>query len=353
MQIYLSTYRLFIFLLFLSVVVACGTDGDTSDSAVQPETIQYGKVSGIITDAGTNNPIPNVVVMLNDLEVKTEADGVYTFLDVPYDVEHQLTVQDPDYQDFKHDFTLNQVRLTINVPLIPISDVDKPPEPTQYGTVSGIITDAEANNPIPNVVVMLNDLEIKTEADGVYTFLDVPYDVEHQLTVQDPDYQDFKHDFTLNQVRLTINVPLIPKIDNEEELKAFFEDFSALIESVDPENIESLQAKFSETYVAGDDPATLFAIASGVIPQNYESVLPTVTALFETYSWIQFDFKQLEIDITHARKASIHTLLDIESENAGDGDLSHIEARCEFEFRREETDWKIVHWEVLFLDVQM
>ncbi len=261
MQIYLSTYRLFIFLLVLVAVVACGTDDDTSDSVVQPEPIQFGTVSGIVTDAKTKNPIPNVV--------------------------------------------------------------------------------------------MLNDLEVKTGTDGVYTFQEIPYDVEHQLTVQTPDYQDFKHDFTLNQVRLTINVLLIPKIDNEEELKTFFDDFSKLIESVDPENIELLQAKFSETYVAGGDPATVFAIVLGVIPQNYESVLPTVTALFETYSWIQFDFKQLEIDITHARKASIHTVLDIESENAEDGDLSHIEARCEFEFRREETDWKIVHWEVLFLDVQM
>ncbi len=278
MQIYLSTYRLFIFLLVLSVIVACGADDDTSDSVVQPEPIT------------TPQPVP---------------------------------------------------------------DDDKTPEPIQYGTVSGIITDSGTKNPIPNVTVMLNDLEVKTEVDGVYTFQDIPYNVEHQLTVQDPDYQDFKHEFTLNQVRLTINVPLISKIDNEAELKTFFEDFSALIESVDPENTELLQAKFSETYVAGDDPATLFAIASGIIPQNYESVLPTVTALFETYSWIQFDFKQLEIDITHARKASIHTVLDIDSENAEDGDLSHIEARCEFEFRREETGWKIVHWEVLFLDVQM
>ncbi len=262
MQIYLSTYRLFIFLIVLAVVVACGTDDDTSDSVVQPEPIQYGTVSGIVTDVVTKNPIPNVAVMLDDLEAKTESDGVYTFLDIPSNVEHQLTVQDPDYQDFKHEFTLNQVRLVINVPLTPI-------------------------------------------------------------------------------------------IDNEEELKAFFEDFSALIESVDPDNIELLQEKFSETYVAGDDPATIVAIVSGVIPQNYESVLPTVTTLFETYSWIQFVFKQLQMDITNARKASIQVVLDIDSENAGDGGLSHIEARCQFEFRREGTDWKIVHWEVLFLDVQM
>lgn len=262
MQIYLSTHRLLIFFLILSLVVACGADEDIPEDDMTPEPIQYGTVSGIVTDAGTKNPIPNVVVMLNDLEVKTEADGVYTFLDVP-------------------------------------------------------------NN------------------------------VEHQLTVHIPNYMEFKYEFTLDHVRVTINVPLTPEKDNEAELTAFFEDFSALIESVDPDNIEILQAKFSETYVAGDDPTTIFAIVSGVVPQNYESVLPTVTTLFETYSMIQFDFKQLEIDITHARKASIHTVLDIESENAEDGGLSHLEARCEFEFRREETDWKIVHWEVLFLDVQM
>ena len=227
------------------------------------------------------------------------------------------------------------------------------PEPILYGTVSGRVTDAITKNPIPGAVVRLFGLEVNTEVDGSYTLQEIPYKKEQTLTVHDPDYQEHSHAFILNQARLTLNVPLTPLKDHEEELNAFLENFSELIESLDSENIEAIESQFSESYVAADDPVTNFGVVSGVVPPNYEGVIPVFTTLFEKYSWLDFVFKDRDIDITHARKASIQLVLDVDSENAEDKNRGHLEARCVFEFRREDSVWKIVHWQLLHLDVQL
>ena len=227
------------------------------------------------------------------------------------------------------------------------------PEPLLYGTVAGKVIDAKTNNPIPGSVVSLFGLEVKTEVDGIFVFHGIPYIEEQNLTVQDPDYKVYKHTFTLNQARLTVNAVLTPLKDPTDELDAFLESFSHLLESLDAENLPAIEARFSESYVASDDAVTTFGIISGVIPPNYEGVLPTFRNVFEKYSWLEFVFRDRVIDITHARKASIELFLDVDSENAEDGNLSHLEAKCNFEFRREGSDWKIVYWQLLTLDIRL
>ena len=227
------------------------------------------------------------------------------------------------------------------------------PEPILYGTVTGKVTDAKTNNPIPGAVVSLFGSEVKTEVDGIFVFHGIPYIDEQNLTVHDPDYQAYIHTFTLNQERLTVNAALTPLKDPTDELNAFLENFSRLLESLDSENLEAIEAHFSESYVASDDPVTTFGILSGVIPPNYEGVIPTFIEVFQKYSWLEFVFRDRVMDITHARKASIELFLDVDSENAEDGNLSHLEAKCNFEFRREDSDWKIVYWQLLTLDVRL
>ena len=123
------------------------------------------------------------------------------------------------------------------------------PEPTLYGTVSGKVTDAKTNNPIPGAVVKLFGLEVKTEVDGIFVFHGIPYFDEQNLTVLDPDYQAYTFAFTLNQERMTVNVALTPLKDPTDELDAFLENLSQLLESLDSENLEAIEALFSESYV--------------------------------------------------------------------------------------------------------
>lgn len=346
MQIFLSNYRYFLLVFGIVVLIGCGAGDEIDDKDPSLPIISdsglSGKVSGTITDSISNNPIPGAVVTLLDNETTTGTDGTYTFNDIPYAENLKITVEDPRYENYTHTFTLKQTELIVDLSLAP-----------QTGTVSGTVTDADTNNPIPGVVVNLFGSELKTEVDGNFTFFDIPYVAEHELTVEDPLYQTNTHTFTLEKERLILKIEISPINDSEKELNSLLENFSDLIESLDDENLPAIQALFSETYAASNDPVTLLGVLSGDIPPNYDALLPTFTNIFEAYSWLQFAFKDRKWDITHARKASIELLLDVDSERAEDKTLRQIEAKCIFEFRREETEWKIVYWQLLNLDIRL
>ena len=223
----------------------------------------------------------------------------------------------------------------------------------QYGTVSGTITDAGTGNRIPGSIVTLLGQSFETGVDGNYTFQGVLYGDVHTLTVADPDYKPYSQPVVLSQERLVVDITLTPLQDPVVELQEFFDNFADLLESVDMENIEVIEALFSETYVAADDPATLFGVASGIIPENYADVIPAMTQLFEEYVSLQFLFEDIEMDITHARKAAATLQLDVDAEKGEERDLRELKASCKFEFRREERDWKIVHWQLFELDIRL
>ena len=231
----------------------------------------------------------------------------------------------------------------------------EPEEPVviKYGAISGHITDVGTGNRIPGSTIKLLEQSIETGVDGAYAFQGVPYGDAHTLIVSDPDYKPYSESVTLNQDRLVVNIMLTPLRDPVEEIQEFFDNFADLLESVDMENIEAIEALFSETYVAADDPATLFGVASGIIPENYADVVPAMTQLFEEYVSLQFLFQDMEMDITHARKAAVTLQLDINAEKGEDLDLRELKARCQFEFRREGRDLKIVYWQLFELDVRL
>ena len=227
------------------------------------------------------------------------------------------------------------------------------PAMLEYGTVSGNITDAGTGNRIPGATVTLLGQSFETGVDGGYTFQGVLYGDVHTLIVTDPDYKPYSQPVVLKQERLVVDVALTPLKDPVVEIQEFFDNFADLLESVDIENIEAIQAHFSETYVAADDPATLFGVASGIIPENYEDIVPAMTQLFEEYVSLQFLFQDIEMDVTHARKAAATLQLDVNAEKGGEDDLRELKASCKFEFRREERDWKIVYWQLFELDIRL
>ena len=231
--------------------------------------------------------------------------------------------------------------------------VSEKPAMLEYGTVSGAIIDAGTGNRIPGSTVTLLGQSFETGVDGNYTFQGVLYDDVHTLTVIDPDYKPYSQPVVLKQERLVVDIMLTPLKDPAVELQEFFDDFADLLESVDMENIEAIEALFSETYVAADDPATLFGVASGIIPENYADVVPAMTQLFEEYVSLQFLFQDIEMDIMHARKSAATLQLDVNAEKGEERDLRELKASCKFEFRREERDWKIVHWQLFELDIRL
>ena len=128
-----------------------------------------------------------------------------------------------------------QIFLKINryiIPLLIISfflacgadEVDEPEpivpsEPQQFGTVSGIVTDAITGNPLPGVQVTLAGMKVETEVDGGFVYNDILYGEEKELTVSDTLYQTYSNQIVLNDVRLVHNVALTPLNDHQEELR--------------------------------------------------------------------------------------------------------------------------------------
>lgn len=231
--------------------------------------------------------------------------------------------------------------------------VPEKPVVLEYGTVSGTVTDAGTGNPIPGATVTLLEISVETGVDGAYSFQGILYDDAHTLVVEDANYKPYNEPFALNQERLVVNIALEPLKDPVVEIQEFFDNFSDLLESLDMENIEAILALFSETYVAADDAATLFGVASGIIPENYEDVVPAMTQLFEEYVFLEFLFRDIEIDVTHARKMAVTLRLDVNAEKGEQRDLRELKAHCKFEFRREGTDWKIVYWQLIALDIRL
>ena len=236
-------------------------------------------------------------------------------------------------------------------PLEPEPEPEKPVV-LEYGTVSGTVTDAGTGNPIPGATVTLLEISVETGVDGAYSFQGILYDA-HTLVVEDANYKPYSEPFALNQERLVVDIALEPLKDPAVEVKEFFDNFSDLLESLDVENIEAILALFSETFVAADDAATLFGVASGIIPENYEDVVPAMTQLFEEYVFLEFLFKDIEIDVTHARKMAVTLRLDVNAEKGEQRDLRELKAHCKFEFRREGADWKIVYWQLIALDLRL
>ena len=222
-----------------------------------------------------------------------------------------------------------------------------------YGTIAGTVFDAGTGQPIPGSMVTLLGQSVETGIDGRYTFLNISYGDAYVLAVVDVDYKPYNHPFVLNRQRLNLDIPLTPLRDPEQEILEFFDRFGSLIESVDIENIEAIRDHFSETYVPADDDATIFGVASGFVPESYEDVEPAMLHLFDEYVFLEFIFKDVEMNITHARKASVVLRLDINARKGPEEDLRENKAHCKFEFRREGADWKIVYWQLFEIDVRL
>ena len=341
------------FLLLIWTITGLGCGEDSSSTPVEPseeseqtvdlegeDSSQSGMVSGIITNIRTGEPIPGVTVSLLGKTVETDADGKYVFTEIRYSDSHNLIVMDLDYQPKMKKFKLRAEQVQLNVPLSP-----------KLGAVSGVITDGTTRNPIPGATITLLDRMQTTEMDGRYNFTGVPYSQTVSLMVTAADYQSKTESFELRIGRVGLSIQLMPSTNPETEIPQFLERFSALIESLDIGKLETIQELFSATYVAGDDPITLLGLATGVIPATFDEVNPTITKVFGKYDALQFEFNKIQVEVTNTRQASARLSLHIISEEGAGPDKPRAEKReiivdCQIDFRKEDTLWKIVFWQL-------
>lgn len=104
------------------------------------------------------------------------------------------------------------------------------------GTVSGLVTNAVSNDPLPDVVVVLESAsarkQAKSDAAGHYTVTDLPPGAYHVIVRQNT-YLSVRQDVTVTAGPQTIDVPLVPELHFTEvtsvspEGRSQFETFQA------------------------------------------------------------------------------------------------------------------------------
>ena len=337
---------LFVTLIWAITSLGCGEDssspsvdsGEESEQTLDLEEVKdpkFGTVSGIITDAKTGKPIQGVTVSLLDQKVETGVDGSYVFTEIDYSDNHKLMIMGIDHQPKMTPFKLKGEQVQLNISLDP-----------KFGAISGVITDSATGQPIPGVKVNLLDRSMTTEEDGRYNFTEVPYSENLMLMITATDYQPKMEKVQFRTGRLGLNISLVISTDPKMEIVEFLERFSVLIEALDIDQLELIQALFSEMYLAADDPVTLLGLATGVIPAKFNDVVPTITKVFEKYDALQFQFNEIQVDVTNSRQASARLALHIMSEEGPRPNKREIIVDCKIDFRKENSAWQIVFWQL-------
>ena len=154
--------------------------------------IALGKLtlSGVVTDAKTNEPLAGVRILLSDgwwteEEVTTDESGAYSFAIGDDTSEFSLTASLDGYNEYKVEgITFAEGSQVVNIALEPI-----------VTTVSGVVTDAETSEPLEGAQVMLQSGWVMfmgtTDAEGHYSFEVTETDLDYTLTASATGYRTY------------------------------------------------------------------------------------------------------------------------------------------------------------------
>ncbi len=137
-----------------------------------------GTITGIVTDAETDEPIPNALMTLEYHDIfrteLTDSKGRYTFTNVPICFcLKNVSVYKKGYEDQYKMVAVSKLTV-VDFSLKPIDNGNDPNE----GIITGFVKDAVTDDPIPDVLMTLKYHDITrtelTDSNGWYTFTNVP-----------------------------------------------------------------------------------------------------------------------------------------------------------------------------------
>ena len=235
-----------------------------------------------------------------------------------------------------------------DTPVSPVAPLES------VGLVSGTITNASTGLPVRGAVVTISGRQWESDVEGKYSFAQVDFSDALTIAVEALDYAGETRTVALNTENVTVDISLVPLTNPVDEIRSFLDKFSALIETVDTGRLLEIEDLFTEEYLASDDLITrFFGLNTGLIPVNRNAVTPVFTALFEEFNLIQFQFRNIEMDVPHPRQASAKLGVDIITEKGARSVRREIVTRCELYFRKAESGWKIFFWQFLEADVHL
>lgn len=137
-----------------------------------------GTITGIVTDAETDEPIPNAIMTLEYHDILrtelTDSKGRYTFTNVPICFcLKNVSAYKKGYEGQYKMVAVSKITV-VDFSLKPIDNGNDPNE----GIITGIVKDAITDDPIPDVLMTLKYHDIirteLTDLNGWYTFTNVP-----------------------------------------------------------------------------------------------------------------------------------------------------------------------------------
>jgi len=160
--------HLFAYLLGVCIL-AMSNMSCTNDENSNNVSLGNGDVSGIVTD-DHNNPLPDVSVTVNDLDISstTDASGCYLLRGVPIG-KHIITFSKNDYQT---------VSCTV-APKLWSDGTAKVSTSMRFAAakITGRVLDAQnGKKPLEGAAVAIGGEPVYTNADGIYTISQLPLD---------------------------------------------------------------------------------------------------------------------------------------------------------------------------------
>ena len=175
------------------------------------ELTPYGEISGTINDITTSAPIADVVIMIGEFEVESDADGNFS-IEIPAGT-YELTCEHEGYEFYEYgediELAANQV-IDLEIGLTP------------YGEISGTVYDINTSAPIADVVIMIGEFEVESDADGNFS-IEIPAGT-YELTCEHEGYEDYEYSediiLAANQV-VDLIIELTPvSALNEDEINS-------------------------------------------------------------------------------------------------------------------------------------
>jgi hypothetical protein len=170
------------------------------------------------------------------------------------------------------------------------------------------------------------------------------------------DYREYNGTISLDQSLAIFDFKLAPVDSTTAQILDVLEKLSQDIEALDLDRIPSIQSCLSEDYIAANDPAkdqaTLFGVAAGVVPPDFDGLPQTIENIVAKYDKIKFEFADPDVEVDEDR-ATVSMRFEVYAETKPKENPPEPAKKWEIivngrlDFRKEDGDWKITYWRLI------
>jgi hypothetical protein len=250
---------------------------------------------------------------------------------------------------------LRHVLLFLSVTLAVLTgcseDSEKAVAVIEKGDVHGTIRDKETGDPIEGASVDIGGKVALTDKDGKYALKGIPFSDKIDIVVSAANYSEYEETISLGQELLLFDIGLVPVDSPSARILEVLKAFSRDIEALDPDKIPSIQSRLSEDYIAANDPvndqATIFGVAAGVVPANYDALPDTIMNIIEKYDKLEFKFADPDVEF-EGSSASVRMRFEVYAETKPPEPKEwEIVVDGRLDLRKQNGDWKITYWQLI------